>query len=289
MACTIAQAMARAAELQAISDTWRLDCELLLAASVSCSRSYLHTRPERILNAGQLQCFDAFMQRRRTGEPIAYILGYKAFWDMQLKVDRRVLIPRAETELLVEVALALLRGKEKLPLEIADLGTGSGAIALALARQHGHWQVTATDISSDALDVARDNAASLTVDNISFHQGCWGEGLGQRCFDLVVSNPPYVAEGDPHLESGGLEFEPRLALVAEEQGLADIRTLAQQCRALLNKDAWLLIEHGYQQRKSVATILEQSGYQNITGWQDLDGLDRVSGAQFPWQTGVKIF
>ncbi len=279
MTVTVKQALEQTRDLLEISDTWRLDGELLLAASTGSSRVSLLARPEQELTSDQQQLFNEMLQRRMSGEPIAYILGHREFWDLNLRVDQRVLIPRPETELLVELALQLLEGREPQSLHIADLGTGSGAIALVLARQRPQWQMLACDISSDALIVAGGNAAALQIPNVEFLQCSWGTGLPTDHFDLIVSNPPYVSADDEHINRGDLVFEPRLALVASDDGLASFISIAEQCLGLLKKDAWLLLEHGYLQKHSVVEILAKAGYREISSWQDLAGLDRVTGGR----------
>lgn len=275
---TIKQALEQASTFRQVSDSWQLDAELLLAAAMEQTREYLFTWPGQELTQSQQAKFDGFCKRRLTGEPIAYLLGRQAFWDFELIVNPSVLIPRPETELLVETALELLAGFEA--AAILDLGTGSGAIALALADNNPSWSVSAIDSSESALAVAQENARLLQIPNVEFREASWCDGLQQDCFDLIVANPPYVEEGDKHLGEGSLPFEPRAALVAEEGGLADIRSIAEQARPCLKKNAWLLIEHGYQQRQAVAEILLTTGYENIECLQDLAGLDRLTKAQY---------
>lgn len=291
---TIKQALEEAASLRAVSESWQLDAELLLADALQKSREHIFTWPTAELLQSQLDVFRSHCKRRQQGEPIAYILGRKAFWDFELEVNRYVLIPRPETELLVETAIELLRGQQLQSsqsqsqpspqshpqLQILDLGTGSGAIALALARSDKRWQLTAVDLSEDALQVARKNAAALKVSNIEFRQASWCDGLEEFEYDVIVANPPYVAADDNHLEEGDLKFEPVAALVAAENGLADIREIARGARKLLKKDSWLLIEHGYNQKVEVAAILEAAGYSNIECKKDLAGIDRMTAARF---------
>ena len=268
-----------AIKLRDSSSSWKLDAELLLANAMNSNRANLLARPEQELTSEQEVLFEKALERRLQGEPVAYILGKKGFWDFELSVDKRVLIPRPETELLVERALICLEGREEEELELADLGTGSGAIAIALAKHSNNWRVTATDISTDALDLARANADSLNLKNIQFLKSSWCEQLYDNKFDIVVSNPPYVAPEDPHLQQDGLNFEPTLALVAEGTGLAELSKIAQQTPIHFKENAWLLLEHSFQQASSVAALLEQNGFTEISCWQDLAGLDRVTSAQ----------
>ncbi|MBL4729442.1 MAG: peptide chain release factor N(5)-glutamine methyltransferase, partial [Gammaproteobacteria bacterium] len=255
---TIKQALGQAITFQQLSESWRLDAELLLADSIEQSREYLFTWPDQELTPPQLKKFDAYCARRMTGEPIAYILGRQAFWDFELIVNPSVLIPRPETELLVETALELLEANHS-DAAILDLGTGSGAIGLALAANNKRWAVTAVDSSESALGVASDNAKLLQLSNIEFIQTSWCDGLPTDYFDLIAANPPYVEVGDKHLSEGSLPFEPIVALVARENGLADIRAIAEQSRHCLKKNSRLLIEHGFHQKQAVEKILVDTG------------------------------
>ena len=276
---TIKQALAQASSLQQLGeDSWWLDAELLLAEAIKQPREYLFTWPDQELTDTQFQKFSAYCERRCTGEPIAYILGRQAFWDFELKVNPSVLIPRPDTELLVETALELLAKNSA--ATILDLGTGSGAIAIALAAKDARWAVTAVDNSEPALELARENAKQLQLPNIEFVKTSWCDGLQPDCFDLIAANPPYIEKGDRHLSGGSLPFEPISALVADENGLADIRAIAEQARRCLKKNACLLIEHGYQQKSAVEKILVETGYANIECVKDLAQLDRLTKAQY---------
>ncbi|MEZ7831699.1 MAG: peptide chain release factor N(5)-glutamine methyltransferase [Gammaproteobacteria bacterium] len=275
---TIKQALMQANTLQQVSESWKLDAELLLAEAIGQSREYLFTWPNKELTQSQFEKFDTYCGRRLTGEPIAYILGRQAFWDFELLVNPAVLIPRPETELLVETALELL--DKSATAVVLDLGTGSGAIALALAANNRHWTVTAVDSSESALGVAADNAKLLQLSNIEFIQTSWCDGLPIAHFDLIAANPPYVEAGDKHLSEGSLPFEPIAALVARENGLADIRAIAEQSRHCLKKNSWLLIEHGFQQKQAVEKTLVDTGYANIECVKDLAKLDRLTKAQW---------
>ena len=270
---TIKQALRMASHAIAGSDTVQLDAELLLAAVLGKSRTYLYTWPEQVLSPSERSYFESVLERRVMGEPVAYILGTRDFWTLTLRVNRHVLIPRPETELLVETALALVTTQEAC---IADLGTGSGAIALAVASERPVWKVVATDMSGDALTVASDNASQLNIVNVEFRQGSWCDALPPQLFDLIVSNPPYIDAADAHLTQGDLRFEPRSALVAADDGLADIRTLCSQAPQRLKPGGWLLLEHGWTQGPTVAAILQSSGLEAVRTLKDLNGNDRVS-------------
>jgi release factor glutamine methyltransferase len=270
---TIKQALRMASHAIAGSDTVQLDAELLLAAVLGKSRTYLYTWPEQVLSPAERSYFESVLERRVMGEPVAYILGTRDFWTLTLRVNRHVLIPRPETELLVEMTLALVTTQEAC---IADLGTGSGAIALAIASERPVWKVVATDMSGDALTVASDNASQLNIVNVEFRQGSWCDALPPQLFDLIVSNPPYIDAADAHLTQGDLRFEPRSALVAADDGLADIRTLCSQAPQRLKPGGWLLLEHGWTQGPTVAAILQSSGLETVRTLKDLNGIDRVS-------------
>jgi len=280
MSLTIKQALARAAELKVVSDSWQLDTELLLAQALATTRTVLHTWPERVIEADALLRFESMFERRVNGEPIAYILGRRDFWDFELTVNSHVLIPRPETELLVESALQLVANHAVVPGHIADLGTGSGAVAIALARELPQCQVSAIELSVEALTVAKQNALRLQLTSINFHEGSWCEGLSANSLDMILANPPYVAENDLHLQQGDLRFEPVIALVASNSGLADIKSIVSGGRSVLKQGAWLLLEHGYQQGAAVADILQSNGFAKIACKQDYAGLDRVTLGQW---------
>ncbi len=265
----------RLASAQFQSESARLDAELLLCHVLGVNRSWLYAWPDKLLDAPQQQKFDELVKRRAAGEPVAHILGEREFWSLALKVTPDTLIPRPDTELLVEQALRLL--PEDVALKVADLGTGSGAIALAIARERPRCSVVATDFSEAALAVARENAARNGIGNVEFHLGCWGEALGEEQFDLIVSNPPYIAEDDTHLAEGDVRFEPRTALVSGRDGLDDIRQIAREVSTRLHTGSWLLLEHGYGQGESVRTILVENGFDQVTTWRDLAGHERVTG------------
>ncbi|MDX1655875.1 MAG: peptide chain release factor N(5)-glutamine methyltransferase, partial [Candidatus Competibacteraceae bacterium] len=257
----------------------RLDAEVLLAHALDRSRAYLRAWPEHIPEAGQRARFQELLQRRLRGEPVAYILGRREFWSLSLAISPAVLVPRPETELLVVAALSRL--PEDTPATVADLGTGSGAVALAIARERPQLSVTATDLVPAALAVAEQNARQLGLTNLRFQQGSWCQALGQERFDLIVSNPPYIPEQDPHLGQGELRFEPRNALVAGPDGLEAIRAIAACAPAHLHPGGWLILEHGYDQGPRVAELLRHQGLVEVVSHSDLAGHDRVALGRRP--------
>ena len=250
-----------------------LEAELLLARVLSTSRSFLYAHPEQALPERHANDFRQLLLRRLRGEPVAYLTGEREFWSLPLRVTPEVLIPRVETELLVETALRLLPAHQG--LRIADLGCGSGAIALALARERPRAEVHATDISPGAIAVAQDNQARLGITNLSLHLGSWCEPLAGR-FELIASNPPYVAERDPHLALGDCRFEPRLALTPGGDGLAALRAIARSAPACLAPGGWLLMEHGLDQGPAVRALLMAEGFAGIETLPDLAGCERVT-------------
>lgn len=250
-----------------------LEAEILLAHVLQASRAYLHTWPERSLSSSQEELYFSLIEKRLQGEPIAYLIGHKEFWSLDLLVTPDVLIPRPETELLVDLVLKNIHAEEAI---IADLGTGSGAIALALAHDRPKWEVHATDASSAALNIAKQNAKRLQLSNIVFHQGIWCEALPTLKYDAIVSNPPYIAGEDEHLNQGDLRFEPKSALVSDECGLKDLHQIICEARTYLKPGGFLLLEHGFEQAHDVATFFEKSRYTSITRYSDLSGLDRVT-------------
>jgi len=255
-------------------DCASLDAQLLLADAIGRSRTHLFTWPEQALSPAELQRFKAAVERRARGEPVAYILGRQGFWDFDLVVTPEVLVPRPETETLVEAALALpLPGDAR----VLDLGTGSGAIALALGRERPGWTVGGVDRSPGAVALARENARRLGLERVTFGESDWFAQLGEDRYHLLVSNPPYVAPGDPHLEAGGLPWEPRAALVAEDEGLADLRELIATAPPHLLPGGWLLLEHGWDQEAAVQGLMKAGGFGEVRTWPDLEGRPRVTG------------
>lgn len=257
----------------------RGEARLLLCHALGISHAYLAAHPEIPPCAEALECFERWVARRERGEPIAYLLGWREFYGKRFRVSPQVLIPRPETELLVDLAIAALRAMTHLhrPARVADLGTGSGAIAISLALELPGAELFATDASEPALELARANAA-LHGARIRFSRGDWFGAFdpGAR-FDVIACNPPYVAGGDPHLGLGDLRHEPRGALVAGADGLSEIRRIVANAARYLEPAGSLLLEHGYDQAQAVRGLLEVAGFRTVSCWRDLAGIERVSG------------
>jgi release factor glutamine methyltransferase len=264
------------AQLQAQSGLPPLEARMLLERVLGKSRAWLIAHADEAAGADAEQAFAALAERRAKGEPIAYILGEREFYGLEFRVAPAVLIPRPETELLVE--LALQRMPEDAAMRVLDLGTGSGAIAIALAHERPRARLTAVDVDYAALVVARANASRHRA-SVRFFCGDWFGALPGESFDLIVSNPPYVAAEDPHLVMGDVRFEPQRALVGGADGLDCIRAIVAKAGAHLRAGAWLLFEHGYDQAEACRALLEAGGYREVQSWPDLAGIPRVSGGR----------
>lgn len=277
---TLGAAMAHAlCVLGARGDDARADAEILLAHATKGARHDAFAFPERCLSPAAWQQFKQLVARRTAGEPVAYLTGEKEFWSIRFEVTADTLIPRPETERLVEVALELAPAKAE--LAVADLGTGAGVVAIALAHERPRWRVTAVDRSAPAIEVARRNARRAGTAAIDFQVGSWCEPLAGRRFDLIVANPPYVAEGDPHLARGDLRYEPRSALVSANEGLADIDLICRATPHVLTAGGWLILEHGHTQAGSIREMLNRLGFEDLYGCRDWAGNDRVIAARYP--------
>ncbi|MGL6160636.1 peptide chain release factor N(5)-glutamine methyltransferase [Microbulbifer sp.] len=269
---SVKQNLARSAEL-ADSDTARLDTEILLGHILGRPRTWLYTWPEYGLNEAEQAEFDALFERRKNGEPVAHLTGTREFWSLPLKVNPSTLIPRPETELLVETALELCPQET---LHALELGTGTGAIALALASEKPGWRIVAAEKSAEAVALAEENRRSLKLDKVQILRSDWFAQIPPQQFDLILSNPPYIDAADPHLEEGDVRFEPRSALVAAREGLADIEWIAQKSIEYLQPGGWLIVEHGWQQAGAVREIFAVAGLNNIESRKDYSGWERLT-------------
>jgi release factor glutamine methyltransferase len=269
----ISQLLQTAVQLNHLSDTPALDCELLLCYVLNVDRSYLKTWPDRELNSIDEEQFQQLLQKRIQGEPVAYLIGTQGFWTLELNVSADTLIPRPETELLVETALEL-----QLPPQahVLDLGTGTGAIALALASERSQWQISAVDLMPGAVQLAQANCQRHQFDNVEIFQSRWFAEIPAQRFNLIVSNPPYIEVDDEHLIQGDVRFEPASALVSGPDGLDDLRLLIAESVDYLAESGWLMVEHGYQQGPAVRELFQQAGFALVETRQDLNGLDRIT-------------
>ncbi|MFT7260800.1 MAG: release factor glutamine methyltransferase [Glaciecola sp.] len=256
-----------------LHDSAAIDSKVLLAACLKREVVYLHTWPEKLLDGSQMKKFQDYITQRSSGHPVAHIIGYRDFWSLRLNVSPATLIPRPETELLVEIALTLNLAEHS---KVLDLGTGTGAIALALASENSHWSVTGIDKSPQAVALAKDNAITNKLETVNFIQSDWFSGVERQQFDLIVTNPPYIEDNNYYLQQGDVRFEPSSALTSGMDGLDDIRSIVSQSKGYLTANGWLLIEHGYQQSSQVTEMLRAYGFNQIRSELDLNGLPRVS-------------
>jgi release factor glutamine methyltransferase len=263
--------------LSAQSDSPRIDAEVLMQAAIEQSLAWLISYGDTTPSAEHTKRFYAYIARRHAGEPIAYIVGHKEFWSLDLDVNKHVLVPRVDTETLVEAALDIISKDQD--YAIADLGTGSGAIALAIAKERPQAKVVAIDVSEDALRVAQNNANKHSISNVSFLLSDWFAGLKGQQFDVIVSNPPYVRSDDPHLNRGDLPAEPDLALIGKDDGLGDIRRIVSDAKAHLKGDKTLIIEHGCDQGDVVNHIFLDHGFKNVVTHRDLSRLPRCTSGK----------
>ncbi|MBL4827854.1 MAG: peptide chain release factor N(5)-glutamine methyltransferase [Spongiibacteraceae bacterium] len=275
---TVAQLLNKGQQRCQHSETAKLDAELLLCFCLKASRSYLRAWPENDVSSDITERYNALLLRREKGEPVAYLIGERGFWTLDLRVNHTTLIPRPETELLVESVLQLLPANEH--KKILDLGTGTGAIALALASERPQWQLLACDREPGAVALAQSNQRDCDLHNVRIIQSDWFSHIDSQTFDVIVSNPPYIDANDPHLNQGDVRYEPRSALVAKNNGLADITLIIKHACDYLAPGAWLVFEHGYNQAKDVRDLLMGQGFDKVFCKKDLAGVDRVSGGQF---------
>ena len=277
MSQSIAQWLTDARLVLADSESAALDAELLIRFVLQVNRAWLYTWPDRELSASQLNELTVLLERRRTGEPIAYITGVREFWSLPLAASPSTLIPRADTETLIEWALELDLPARSRAL---DLGTGTGAIALALASERPRWSLSAVELNREAARLAGTNASNLGLD-LNVLQGSWFEPVAGT-FDLIVSNPPYIDPQDKHLSEGDVRFEPESALVASDHGLGDLKLIIEQAPDYLEPGGWLLLEHGYDQAEQVCEYLRMRGFLEVENRRDLGGNPRISGGK--WQS-----
>lgn len=263
-----------------LSDTAKLDAELLMCHVLDCNRTYLFTWPDKTLDEAQLAEFKQVCAKRALGHPIAHIVGYREFWSLNLKVSPATLIPRPDTETLVEQALLLMQEHKDKPFLGLDLGTGTGAIALSLASELKTWEWIAADFVPEAVTLAQENAKLNQINNCKVIQSDWFENIPNTKFNLIVSNPPYIDEADPHLSQGDVRFEPLSALTAGDSGLSDIKIILSQAKQYLHDGGLVMIEHGNTQGKEVRAIFCQNGYSNVNTFKDLSANERITVGYF---------
>ncbi|MBQ4798278.1 peptide chain release factor N(5)-glutamine methyltransferase [Pseudoalteromonas sp. MMG006] len=279
MALTLEQAVAAGADLLASSsESAKLDAQVLLLHILQKPRSYLFTWPEHELSDDQQSQFNVFIQRRLKGEPVAHITGLREFWSLSLEVNATTLIPRPDTETLVECALNMVMPDKA---KVLDLGTGTGAIALALGSEMPNWQIVAVDRVTDAVALANKNQQRLGINNVEVKQSNWFSALQGEKFNLIVTNPPYIEQDDIHLNQGDVRFEPLSALVADDAGMSDIKQIISHSRDYLLSSGYLLIEHGFEQAEAVRDLFKQMAFIDIKTVKDFGNNDRVTLAQWP--------
>ena len=261
-------------KLVATSPSATLDAQVLLCHILNCNRAHLIAWPEKELSPQQIDSFQKLIKQRQQGSPVAHLTGQREFWSLNFKVNNSTLIPRPETETLIEFILD--KFGEKKELTVLDMGTGTGAIAITLSSEKPDWKITASDISTAAITLAKENSIILNTKNITFLQSDWFTKIPQQTFDLIVSNPPYISIDDPHLAEGDIRFEPKSALTSGKTGMDDIEHLCSQAKNYLAKDGWLIVEHGYNQKSVVADCFTRNEYKNVSQRNDLAGHCRMT-------------
>jgi len=274
----IQQALQQASnELAESSPSPALDAQVLLCHVLQCNSAHLAAWPEKALTDEQQERYGRLIAQRQHGLPVAHLTGQREFWSLDFSVNNSTLIPRPETETLIEFILSHFADRKH--LRMLDMGTGTGAIAIAIASEKPGWQITASDIAAAAVELARHNSEKLKCENINFIQSDWFENISAKDFDLIVSNPPYIAADDPHLSQGDLRFEPATALVSGKSGMDAIEHICMQAKNHLAKNGWLIVEHGYNQKQQVADCFTKNGFVQITQQQDLSGHIRMSAGK----------
>jgi release factor glutamine methyltransferase len=271
---TITELLKKAEQNIHSSESARLDAEILFCNVMQFKRSRIYSHPEQLVPEAKSVLFQSLIEQRQQGHPIAHLTGKKEFWSLELTVNKDTLIPRPETELLVETALQMI--PENAAFNILDLGTGSGAIAIAIASERPDCKIVATDINKNALTIAKENAETHQIENIQFYLSDWYKNIPSKSFDLVVSNPPYIKQDDEHLSQGDVRFEPELALVAGIDGMQAINIILENAKRYLASDACLLIEHGYDQKSLVQQAFLKHDFNQLKTFQDLSGQDRIT-------------
>lgn len=274
----IQQALQQASQnLADSSPTARLDAQVLLTHILQCNTAHLLAWPEKKLNEEQITGYQQLIQQRQQGLPVAHLTGLREFWSLDFSVNDSTLIPRPETETLIEFILDKFSNREK--IKLLDMGTGTGAIAITIATEKPGWEIFASELSANALKLARDNSNTHQTNNISFVQSNWFNNIKHNDFDIIVSNPPYIASDDPHLLVGDVRFEPQIALSAGATGMDDIEHLCLNAKNHLKKNAWLIIEHGYNQKQLVSDCFAKNGFTQIEQKQDLSGHIRMTAGK----------
>jgi len=274
----IQQALQQASkQLADYSPSAMLDAQVLLSHVLQCNSAHLAAWPEKTLSETQLTDFQQLVEQRQQGLPVAHLTGSREFWSLDFSVDNSTLIPRPETETLVEYLLQNFADRKELAL--LDMGTGTGAIAISIASEKPEWNIVASDISEDALELARQNCNIHKTNNVTLVHSDWFQGIGQEHFDIIISNPPYIAGDDPHLSQGDVRFEPKSALTSGDTGMDDIEHLCTHAKAYLLKDGCLIVEHGYNQKQIVAECFAKNDYTNITQQKDLSGHTRMTAGK----------